>query len=399
MSWPTVEGTYVVGDPTAPIAICVLTSGELMAPLASIPGVAIAGEVQTANLGLERIVLNVVGNPAIRFLLLCGRESRLFRPGQSLAALVENGVDESGQVRGALGHEPILRSLSADAIGRFRSQVELVDWTGVVDTGELRREVEALARRRPAPVAAAALAMQAASLEFTPIAPGGRREPLRYDPRGYFVIALDRPADRIVIRHYRQDHTPAHEMRARSGSPILLGLIREGLVSQLSHAGYLGAELARAEAALRLGLRYAQDRPLRSDAAEGGGPERGGQPPVPAMTAPLDAEHLAQVAPGEQVQLVARIEEVGEDGTLAGVLLDPVEPGSGPRSYRPSEMPVQVRHTEVTRVAMGSRDDLVAGAVLRIRGELRESGQVVAEAIAVLTGVVTVLAQPARPPR
>ncbi len=34
---------------------------------------------------------------------------------------------------------------------------------------------------------------------------------------------------------------------------MVLGLIRENLISQLSHAGYLGAELAKAEAALRLG--------------------------------------------------------------------------------------------------------------------------------------------------
>src|SRR5215469_8553524 len=128
MSWPEIEGAYVVGDAAAPVAVCVLTSADLMAPLAAAPGVAIVGEVQTANLGLERIVLNVVANPAIRFLLLCGRESRLFRPGQSLAALVENGVDEAGQVRGAQGHEPILRSVPAGVIGRFRAQIELVDW-------------------------------------------------------------------------------------------------------------------------------------------------------------------------------------------------------------------------------------------------------------------------------
>jgi tetrahydromethanopterin S-methyltransferase subunit A len=87
--------------------------------------------------------------------------------------------------------------------------------------------------------------------------------PLAYDPKGYFVITLDRPAGEIVIRHYLSDNTPAHEMRGRSGEPLLLGLVREGLVSQLSHAGYLGAELARAEAALRLQLRYEQDQPLR----------------------------------------------------------------------------------------------------------------------------------------
>src|SRR5712691_2487560 len=105
-SWPVVDGSYSVGDSTAPVAVCALTSDELLRPIALLPGVAIAGEVQTANLGIERIILNVTANPSIRFLLLCGKESRLFRPGQSLAALAENGVDTEGHIIGAQGYEP-----------------------------------------------------------------------------------------------------------------------------------------------------------------------------------------------------------------------------------------------------------------------------------------------------
>lgn len=391
MSWPEIEGAYIVGDPAAAVAVCVLTSAELMAPLAAAPGVAIAGEVQTANLGLERIVLNVVANPAIRFLLLCGRESRLFRPGQSLAALVENGVDEAGQVRGAQGHEPVLRSVPAQTIGRFREQVELVDWTGELDVAELRRHVESLAARRPPAVPRNAdepAPPVVSAHTFTPIAPAGSREPLRYDLKGYFVISLDRPADRIVVRHHLPDHAPAHEMRGRHGSSMLLGLLREGLVSQLSHAGYLGAELAKAEAALRLGLRYAQDRPLRSDAVEG---EPQAAPARPRMVAPLDAEHLARMTVGAAVQIAFRVEEAPDRGVLAGILLEPAEPGSGPRTYRASGTRVRARWDEATRVAMGDTDDLVGGAVLRVHGELREPGLVVAESIAVLTSAVTVL--------
>jgi tetrahydromethanopterin S-methyltransferase subunit A len=41
-----------------------------------------------------------------------------------------------------------------------------------------------------------------------------------------------------------------------------LGLLRERLISKLSHAAYLGSELTKAESALRLGLRYEQDKPL-----------------------------------------------------------------------------------------------------------------------------------------
>ena len=99
--------------------------------------------------------------------------------------------------------------------------------------------------------------------QFLPIRPGGTREPLQYDPKGYFVITLDREQEQLIIRHYLPDHSPAHEMRGHSAGSMLLGLLREGLVTQLSHAGYLGEELAKAEAALRFDLRYDQDRPLR----------------------------------------------------------------------------------------------------------------------------------------
>src|SRR5215471_15363409 len=132
-SWPIIEGSYRIGDPAAPVAVCALTSDELLAPLAGIPGVAIAGEVQTANLGIEYIVLNVTANPAIRFLLLCGKESRLFRQGQALSALMENGVDEAKRIIGAEGYEPVLRTVTPQQVAAFRRQVELVDWIGERD--------------------------------------------------------------------------------------------------------------------------------------------------------------------------------------------------------------------------------------------------------------------------
>lgn len=49
---------------------------------------------------------------------------------------------------------------------------------------------------------------------------------------------------------------------------MLLGLLRDGLVTQLSHAGYLGEELAKAQTALKFGFRYDQDRPLQQTSPE-----------------------------------------------------------------------------------------------------------------------------------
>jgi len=274
--WPVASGAYAIGDPTAPVAVCTLTSNELMTPLARLPGAAIAGRLYTVNLGIERIVLNVTTNPAIRVLLLCGKESPVFQPAQGLRALHADGVDAEGRIVGATGHLPVLRNVPRARIDRFRRQIELVDAVGETDIAVLQARVGELARRAPGPFSSGqddntsfpAKLERAASgadvaLPFVSIQPGGKRQPLAYDPNGFFIITLDRGAGEIILRHYLPDNTPAHEMRGRSAEPMLLGVVREGLISQLSHAGYLGAELAKAEQSLRLRLRYEQDQPLR----------------------------------------------------------------------------------------------------------------------------------------
>lgn len=282
--WPVTSGAYVVGDPTAPVAVCTLTSNELMTPLARAPGVAIAGRLYTVNLGIERIVLNVTTNPAIRVLLLCGKESPVFQPAQGLRALYADGVDAEGRIVGAAGHLPVLRNVPRARIDRFRHQIELVDHTGETDIAALQAHVGELAARAPGPFSSGqddgtalprgwerALPGADEAPPFVSIRPGGKRQPLAYDPNGFFIITLDRTASEIILRHYLPDNAPAHEMRGRSAEPMLLGVVREGLISQLSHAGYLGAELAKAEQALRLRLRYEQDQPLRPllDQAQG----------------------------------------------------------------------------------------------------------------------------------
>src|SRR5437899_7994107 len=148
-SWPVVAGSYQVGDPKAPVAVCALTSERLVGPLAGLPGVAIAGIVYTANLGIERIILNITTNPVIRFLLVCGRESALFKPGQSIVALAEHGVDGERRIVGAAGYEPVLPNLPPEQIGQFRKQVEVFDWTGEEDIQALEQQVRALSARNP----------------------------------------------------------------------------------------------------------------------------------------------------------------------------------------------------------------------------------------------------------
>ncbi len=43
--------------------------------------------IKTENLGLEKVIANIISNPNIRFILLCGTEVKGHLSGQTLAAL------------------------------------------------------------------------------------------------------------------------------------------------------------------------------------------------------------------------------------------------------------------------------------------------------------------------
>ena len=403
-SWPAIAGSYEVGDPQGPVAICALTTESLIPSLARLPGVAIAGKVYTANLGVTRIVQNVTANPAIRFLLICGKDSPLFHPGQSLVALAERGLDAGRRIIGATGYEPILTTLDPARAVQFRQQVEIIDWAGEEDLQALEAGVAGLVARNPGRYAGGAAGALQIEEQFTTIRPGGTREPLQYDPKGYFVITLDREREQLSIRHYLPDHTPAHEMRGHSAGPMLLGLLREGLVTQLSHSGYLGEELAKAEAALRFDLRYDQDRPLRrreapapaveaveAVAAPGAPASTPATPaPVAAITPPMIAAELAAATPGAPINVALAITGLPAPDLLDGELLQPDE-AEPFNAFRRAAMAVQVRWSEATQFAMGEAADLEVGALVRARGVLDERHLVEAERLVILTRVARII--------
>jgi tetrahydromethanopterin S-methyltransferase subunit A len=126
-SWPPVRGDYVVGNRNARVAVVTLAS------LLQVGGPAITGPCKTENLGVEKIVANVISNCSIRFLVICGVESKGHLPGNTLLALHRNGIDEQGRIIGSKGAIPFIQNLSPEAVLRFQEQVELIDCIGIED--------------------------------------------------------------------------------------------------------------------------------------------------------------------------------------------------------------------------------------------------------------------------
>src|SRR5438309_11820669 len=366
-SWPPMPGTYQVGDPNGPVAVCALTSEGLIAPLVALPGVAIAGMVYTANLGITRIIVNITSNPAIRFLLICGKDSALFKPGQSLVSLSEKGVDEKQRIIDAAGYDPVLPSIAPEQVAQFRKQVEILDWTGEEDLQVLQERVKSLSDRNPGVFVTGQKEASSprSQEELVSIRPGGQREPLLYDPKGYFVITIEPEQGEILLRHYLPNHTPAHEMRGRGATSMLLGLLRAGLVTQLSHAGYLGEELAKAQTALQFGLRYDQDRPLRpreSPATATTLPQAIGSekqstsppqaPPKRSFVEVSTLKQLESIAPNTDVDLFLSVTDLPREHAVGALVVEPDVTGAS-RVLRGTSQLIEVEWTVASRLVMG----------------------------------------------
>src|SRR5207253_10402401 len=152
---------------------------------------------------------------------------------------------------------------------------------------------------------------------------------------GYFVISVDHDQKEIILRHYLPERPHPHELRGRGATSILLGLLRDGLITQLSHAGYLGEELAKAQTALQFGLRYDQDRPLRlreSPAAATTLPQEIGtekqsttSPQAPTKRTFVEVSSLKQLetlAPNTDVDLFLSVTDLPREHNLGGILVD-----------------------------------------------------------------------------
>ena len=263
-SWPPYPGEYIVGNPAGSVAICTLSNRELPQKLiaAAGPNLAIAGRCDTENIGIEKVVLNLLANSHIRWLLLCGVDAPGHRAADAFLRLKERGVDANMRVLESASWRPILKNLTLFDVARFREQIELVNLIGVT---AVRKIVEAAHEAAKKPTAV--LSFQTSNNSDKVASRVERlqaRAPkiLRLDRAGFFVVLPQASTGLIICEHYENSGRLAHVIEGRKGAVIAVTAIEQGLVTQLDHAAYLGRELAKAEIALKTGSHYEQDAAL-----------------------------------------------------------------------------------------------------------------------------------------
>lgn len=156
--YPPEDGRYLRGNDYSPVAVVVILNTfdyaippelEEIVRVAVEGGVALAGMLQTENIGIEKIVANIVANPNIRWLVLCGPESAGHLPGDALKALLSKGVDKNKIIMGTKAPTAYLFNTPLSSIERFRRQITLVDLLNETGLKLIKEAIQACYQERP----------------------------------------------------------------------------------------------------------------------------------------------------------------------------------------------------------------------------------------------------------
>ena len=157
-SYPPEEGRYLRGNDYSPVAVAVILvydqekvppDIENLVRVGLESGAALSGTIQTENIGIEKLICNIVANPNIRYLVIFGPESPGHRTGDALLTLLENGVDARRRVIGAQALTPYLFNLPLEFIARFRQQVRMINLLDEGDPDLLRQAVWSCYQEEP----------------------------------------------------------------------------------------------------------------------------------------------------------------------------------------------------------------------------------------------------------
>ncbi len=147
-NWTVEPGVFYLGNKYHPCAVLVPLDDELGQTILRHVvdmGVAIAGFCKTANIGLEKVVCNILANPNIRYVIVAGHENPGHKSGKAIVMLHRYGVDPKTR-RILCGPDTpckdiptgYLPNVSLEAIERFRKQVQVLDL--IVDGKEVTDE-------------------------------------------------------------------------------------------------------------------------------------------------------------------------------------------------------------------------------------------------------------------
>jgi len=156
--YPPEEGCYLRGNDYSPAAVVVILRWrreqtppdiENLVRVGVESGAALSGTLQTENIGIEKIICNIVSNPNIRYLIVCGPESPGHLVGDAILALAKNGLDDRKRIIGTEAPTPYLFNIQPEFVQRFREQITLIDLINEGSPEVIRQAVWSCYQEKP----------------------------------------------------------------------------------------------------------------------------------------------------------------------------------------------------------------------------------------------------------
>jgi len=254
--WPFVAGRYHVIDDTAPVIVVMPDNEDLADTLAalSVQGLCMISPVCHSASDVEKLTRNVEANLAVHCIVLVGGEQGKNYPAlEALCAIFDDdeGISEKAR-RIAHGARGKLKAFDFAALQKRVNVVNMLDCTEVdkIVAGIIKHGTEG---QRPD----AGFVVQGHDTTLgvqRVIAPTGIAHEYQQDKAGQYIIGTDDKS--IVVEHYNSKGELLRLVQGKSARDICIMLIRNGWVSRLDHAAWLGRELTLAEIAVQQGAPY-----------------------------------------------------------------------------------------------------------------------------------------------
>lgn len=139
-----IEEEIFFGDPKSNIAICTLSSINLLKEIANssvMEEIAVTGRLFSENKGIDSLVKSIISNEKIDTIILCGKDTLGHRPGYSLLCLHKNGIDENHKIINSPSPHPIV-TITKKEIAKFQNQVKIINKIGETRISKLKNLIK-----------------------------------------------------------------------------------------------------------------------------------------------------------------------------------------------------------------------------------------------------------------
>lgn len=138
MKWPIYfKDNLIVGNIESNIAICTLwLKKDLLSKEIEPTAYSVIGNLYSKD-GINYLLRNVLANPKIRFILLCGFDRS--ESGKALLNLKKHGIDENHIIKGS--NFQLEKEIDLSAIDLFRENVEVIDLIGKYRHEEIKQRI------------------------------------------------------------------------------------------------------------------------------------------------------------------------------------------------------------------------------------------------------------------